>query len=411
MTISPVYIPEKDIDVVEGGRQARAGTIAFDLDRDFKCSTESLESYAFARWEEVIYDAMVVSAAIEYADRIVKRPSRAWARRLSLRIPVHDPARWSAPNVSLALRDAIEFLTGDYWTINFIKRRSDAPSPGHHYLHLPVDTEAILAYSDGMDSRAVAGIVSAALGDKLIRIRVGSKHWDRPEGKNGREPFAHVPYDIPCNMRHREASSRSRGFKFAMISGIAAYLTDAKEIIVPESGQGAIGPALVTVDHGYRDYRNHPLFTYRMERFLIALLGKPVRFVFPRIWNTKGETLREFVSVAQDKDWASTRSCWRNNQWSSIDGKLRQCGVCAACMLRRLSVHAAGLVEEAGTYVCVDMSAATLETAIDPNFTRMTRAYREYAIAGILHMDHMADMAADEPGEFSSGMHAYSDLP
>jgi hypothetical protein len=199
-------------------------------------------------------------------------------------------------------------------------------------------------------------------------------------------------------MRHREASSRSRGFKFAMISGIAAYLTNAEEIIVPESGQGAIGPALVTVDHGYRDYRNHPLFTHRMERFLIALLGKPVRFIFPRIWSTKGETLREFVSVAKDKDWASTRSCWRNNQWSSIDGKLRQCGVCAACMLRRLSVHTAGLVEEAGTYVCVNMSAATLEAAIDPNFTRMSRAYREYAIAGILHMDHMADMAADDAG-------------
>ena len=202
-----------------------------------------------------------------------------------------------------------------------------------------------------------------------------------------------MPYDVVSSMPNRETSARSRGFKFAVISGIAAYLTDASEIVIPESGQGAIGPALITVGHAYPDFRNHPLFTRRMERFLNALLHKEVKHVFPRIWNTKGETLRAYLAIDDSDAWRSTRSCWRNSQWSAINGKLRQCGVCAACMLRRVSVHAAGRTESRDTYVCADMTAATLEAAVDPGFTRMNRAYREYAVAGILHMDHLADMA------------------
>jgi hypothetical protein len=40
------------------------------------------------------------------------------------------------------------------------------------------------------------------------------------------------------------------------------------------------------------------------------------------------------------------------------------------------------------------MSAVTLEAAVDPDFKRLSNRYREYAIAGALHMDHLADMAS-----------------
>jgi 7-cyano-7-deazaguanine synthase in queuosine biosynthesis len=398
MSVEPYFMrtPAKEIDVVESGRRARKGHIAFDLGRDVSFSTAALESFAFARWEAVTHDALVVAAAVEYADKIVKRAPHGWGRRLTLCIPVHDPARWNAPNVSEALHDAIGFLTGDSWTINFVKRAKPEPSLSLGMLPLPVQTQAILAFSDGMDSRAVAGIVGATLGDKLVRVRVGAKTTDRPRVKEKREPFAAVPYDIPSNMPNRETSARSRGFKFALISGIAAYLTDAAQIVIPESGQGAIGPALITVGHAYPDFRNHPLFTRRMERFLKALLHKDVNYVFPRIWHTKGETLREYVAIDSGDTWRVTKSCWRNSQWSSVNGKQRQCGVCAACILRRVSVHAAGLTEPPDTYLCTDMTAGTLEAALDPGFTKINRAFREYAVAGILHMDHLADMAKTE---------------
>jgi 7-cyano-7-deazaguanine synthase in queuosine biosynthesis len=392
----------KDIDVVERGRRARKDHIAFELGRDVNFSMAALESFAFARWEPVTHDALVVTAAVEYADKIVRRAPHGWGRRLTLRIPVHDPARWSAPDVSGALHDALGFLTGDVWTISFVKRTSPEPDLPTSTLALTVPTQAILAFSDGMDSRAVAGIVGAKLGEKLVRVRVGTKTSDRPREKGKREPFTAVPYDVSSDMPNRETSARTRGFKFAMISGIAAYLTDAVEIVIPESGQGAIGPALLTVGHAYPDFRNHPRFTRLMERFLKALLDKNVSYVFPRIWNTKGETLRAYVSIDSTGAWRKTKSCWRNNQWSSVNGKQRQCGIRAACMLRRVSVHAAGLTEPPDTYICSDMSATTLQATVEQGFMKTGSAFRQYALAGILHMDHLADMAtADQRSEIT----------
>jgi hypothetical protein len=388
-------ISEKSIDVVEASRKPRKGRVAFNLDQNLEFSIEALRSYAFARWETVIYDAMVVSASIEFADLSVKRPSRGWARRITLRIPVHDPARWSDPAVSNSLHDALGFLTGDFWTLEFIKRSKPVPAPIQECLPFPRPTQAVIAYSEGMDSRAVAGLAGKALGDKLVRVRVGSKAADKTVIDGRLPPFARVPYRFKkIKMSNRESSARTRGFKFAMISGLAAYLADARQILVPESGQGSIGPALVTVSHAYPDYRNHPLFTKRMARFLAALLKNPVEFVFPRLWHTKGETLREFTELPESDSWKTTRSCWRDVRWSALDHKHLQCGICAACMLRRMSVHAAGLREEDGIYICTDLTAPSLDAAIHPEFTRSSRAFEQYAIAGTLHLDHIADMAS-----------------
>lgn len=385
--------PAALIDVVEPGMPARQGRVVLREKRDVTFSTEGLESYAFRRWEPLFYDAMVLAAAVECGDRILRRPVRNWTRRIELRVPVHEPGRWAAPALARALHDALGFLTGDRWSVEFVRRLKDAPRPTQDPLDFDVTTEAVLAYSDGMDSRAVAGILATSLGNGLVRVRVGSKRWDRERGQ--REPFTRVPYAVQCGMRSSESSARSRGFKFALIAAIGAYLTDAKEIVIPESGPGAIGPPLVKVGQTYPDYRNDPRFTVRMQRFVAALMGKDIRYTFPRLWHTKGETLAEYRRVTGREDWSDTRSCWRGSRWSSVNGKLRQCGVCAACMLRRVAVHAAGLEELPETYVLMDMKARRLEQGVDPDFdaTKLNQAFRDYAIAGVLHMQHLADMA------------------
>jgi hypothetical protein len=181
-----------------------------------------------------------------------------------------------------------------------------------------------------------------------------------------------------------------------MISGLAAYLSNAHRIIVPESGQGALGPSLVAVGHAHPDYRSHPSFASRMERFLKALLGYQVRYEFPCLWQTKGETLAGFINECGDgaMGWTDTRSCWQQNRQISVNGKARQCGICAACMLRRLSVHAAGQVEAEDTYVWENLGADTFKGGASPDFDRekITRAMEEYAIAGTLHLDHLAGL-------------------
>jgi hypothetical protein len=228
-------------------------------------------------------------------------------------------------------------------------------------------------------------------------VHLGSKDYGGPNPSGRRQPFTAVPYEIrPGSRAFVESSARSRGFKFALISGLAAYLSGAGRVIVPESGQGALGPVLVPVGQAYPDYRNHPLFTARMEKFLFALLRHRVHFEFPRLWHTKGETLAEYVREYEDASasWAATRSCWQQNRQISVNHKARQCGICAACMLRRLSIHAAGLSEPKAIYVWEDLGAPDFESGAAKAFDRrkITKAMREYAIAGALHLGHLAGL-------------------
>jgi hypothetical protein len=121
-----------------------------------------------------------------------------------------------------------------------------------------------------------------------VRIRLGSGQDEGKPLSRQRIEFTRTPYEISPGVKpFVESSAWSRGFKFAVISGIAAFLSNAGKIIVPESGQGALGQSLITVGQAGEDYRSHPLFARRMEIFIKAILGHTVRFEFPQIWNTK----------------------------------------------------------------------------------------------------------------------------
>jgi hypothetical protein len=385
-----------EIEAVEAGSRARKGFLRCKIGENIKFSTMRLESYFFADWEPVLYDALLVAAVVEFADRTQRRSSLNWGREIALRIPVHDQDRWNEKRVADALHDVLDFLTGDRWQIRFKARSGPIKPPLQGRFSLNEGVNAVIPFSDGLDSRAVAGLVAREIGDKLVRIRLGSKPYRGPTPTRAKHPFTSIPYSVrPSERRFVESSGRSRGFKFALISGLAAYLAKAHRVIVPESGQGALGPALVTVGQAYEDYRSHPLFTERMERFLAALLGSCPKYEFPRLWYTKAETLREFVDKCVDgPTWSDTWSCWQQNRQSSVEGKKRQCGICASCMLRRLAVHGSGLIEPRDTYVWETLDAPTFQAGSAASFPEKKKAgaLREYAIAGALHLDHLAGL-------------------
>jgi 7-cyano-7-deazaguanine synthase in queuosine biosynthesis len=382
------------IDVIERGGRAREGRLTCEIGKNILLETNSLASYFLAKWEPIVFDALLVAAGIEFCDKVKRRPKLGWGRIFELRVPVSDPDRWKSSSIYDALIDAVQFLTGDVWEITFVKRRKALETP-QETLQLTLNGDlAVLPFSDGLDSRAVAGLLTEKWGDRLIRVRLGNKGHDRPKTSGGRpQPFTTIPYQVKAVYdSFPESSARSRGFKFSMLSGIAAYLAKAETIFVPESGQGALGPALVPVGQAYSDYRNHPLFMRRMRTLLSSLFNHEARFEFPRIWFTKGETLAEYLKVDENAKWSQTRSCWQDNRHASIGGVRRQCGICAACMLRRLSVHAADLEEEQKTYVWENLKAHTFEEGAAVGLKRIDRAQREYAIAGALHLDHLAHL-------------------
>jgi 7-cyano-7-deazaguanine synthase in queuosine biosynthesis len=402
MTIAePAPLRTLKIEVVEAGARAARGWTRCEIGSHIRFDTEGLESYFFASWQPVVFDLMLIAAAVEYCDRRLHRPALGWARRFELRIPVHEPDRWSAPAVSDALHDALNFLTGDVWSINFTRRRATQPEVRQGLLQMSSQAEAVIAFSNGLDSRSVAGLTARDLGPGLVRIRVGSERRDKLALRKAPAPFASIPYKVRgIEVRLSESSARSRGFKFAVITMVAAFLADLSRIIVPESGQGALGPALVPVGHAYEDYRNHPLFTARMERLALALFTKPIAYEFPRLWHTKGETLAAFLDAYPGETvWAQTWSCWQDSRQAFVGGKKRQCGICAACMLRRMSIDAAGLSEDPSRYVWENLSVSSFEdgAATDYPMARRRGAMAQYALAGTLHLQHLSELNAVGP--------------
>ena len=389
-------LPEYRVDVVETGAPARRHRIRCEIGTNLKFDTAGLEAYCLADWDVRVYDAFVVAAAVQFCDHTKARPSTGWGRDFALRIPVHDPDHWGSREVSAPLHDALTFLTGDRWHIDFLSRKKSPTVCRQKHFIMPDSSCVIVPFSDGLDSYAVASLIGQEYGHSLIRVRLGSTPLSQASTERPRLPFASVPYQVSFGQqRALETSARSRGFRFALLSAIAAYLSKARRILVPESGQGALGPSLVPVGQTHPDYRNHPLFTDQMETFVAALFGHVVRYEYPRIFHTKGETLKALLDkLPNDSDWAKTRSCWQGARQVSVSRRRRQCGICAACLLRRMSVHSCGRSENRETYVWEDLSAAHFEGGAHPAFKNRhpKGALFEYAVAGTLHLDHLADL-------------------
>lgn len=398
----------REVVVLAPGQRTRRNCLIARVDTEIRFDTEALESYAFAPWDPLVYDTMLFAASVEYADRMVRRPRRSWKRTIGLTIPVHDSAKWRAEDVHQSVHSMLGLLTGDDWELRFVSRGRPVSARLQPLLPLEADVTAVMPFSDGLDSWATSKLELDARGSSLALVRLGSTGMGRALSSSSVPYFTRVPYRVSIGRRAVESSCRSRGLKFGVISALAAYLTRAPSIIMPESGPGIFGPVLATVGNVYRDYRNHPLFTVALERFIAALLGYNVRYQFPRLWTTKGQTLSAALDLEPDGAWLTTRSCWQSSRWVSVGKRRLQCGVCAACLLRRLSIHAAGVAEPEGQYVFSNLSGGGLRTTIGNEAA--TPAMSEYAVAGVLHMENMRKLPEQTERLVRHGAHLATSL-
>ncbi len=148
----------------------------------------------------------------------------------------------------------------------------------------------------------------------------------------------------------------------------------------------------------YPDYRGHPMVVRRMERFIQVLLGPEITFEQPRLWHSKGQTVAAFLakSGTKQEQVVDTRSCWQQRANVRGNGKLRQFGVCAACQLRRMSLHAAHVEEPEDAYTVADLKVASFSDALPkPNGFKATATLRDYGYMGARHLQQLADFATE----------------
>lgn len=389
-------ISERDLTILEAGqaapRRGAKGRVYATIGSEIKCDKDIFDSYCHEGWSNIHHDLLIVCAAVEFADRRWGRGNAHWARHFHVTVPVIELATWQDAAVQQSLSDTLRHLTGDEWRFSFVRHEGAATSKPRQGPLFPNQQKAFaIAYSEGLDSLSVSGLYNE--NDTAVSVRV-SKFKQRL--RKDERPFDRLPFDVKVKP-NPENSARSRGFKFAAVTAIASQLSNVSRIIVPESGQGALGPVLLPLLNIYPDYRNHPTFFRKMERFIKALLGIDLTYEQPRLWHTKGQTIAAFLERpgVKPQQVIDTRSCWQQRANVRVGGKVRQCGICAACLLRRMSLHAAGVVEPPEKYAIADLRAARFSDALPKqNSFRATITLYDYGYMGARHLQQLADLAS-----------------
>lgn len=375
--------PTATVRIIEpGGRSNRSD---YRLGVDVSLNEKDLEAYCWRRLSEVDVDLLVLAGSVALADRRIKRRrASGWARNLRLEIPVHKPDRWHA--AAQRIQDALEWLTGDIWELDFRARRGTDALVQLFLPNASTPPDAAISYSGGLDSFAHASRVA---GVRAVLVTT----WHSGLGQTVPPGLKHDYVRVPVRLRSghdREQSYRTRPFVYFIAAALAARLRGAPRVVVPEPGQGALGPSLIPYgnEHPYRG--THPGFTFRLRAMLKALWHQPVpEFEHPNIWKTKATLVREGVSTRNDGRWRETRSCSRDiarTKGLGVHPDTRQCGVCGNCLLRRLSLEANGLSGE--TYFWNDLKSATLE-AVRRN-VKTSKLDREVATYAVLDLENLA---------------------
>ncbi|WP_374319151.1 hypothetical protein [Pseudoxanthomonas kaohsiungensis] len=386
----------------ESPRRSPQDAIPCVIGRDLQLNPDVLGRYCFKEISARVEDLIIIAGVIAFADRAVARKlSISWLRHIDVTIPVLEPDFWRQPHITDELRNLLNLLTGDAWSLHFSIKSARLEVHGPRPLSLSSNEQPIvMPYSDGMDSFAMSRLLANENPDvPLLMVTAGSRldaDKERRENRlDGRRVRLAVPFQISQQrgVRLREPSYRTRALIYGVMGAVAAQLSGASRIMVSESGQGALGPWLVPVGNEALDIRMHPAYTSQLAHFLNMVLGIQIAYEHPRLWSTKGQTLRELADRGLAEDWHETRSCARDARHMSYLGTRLQCGVCAACLLRRMSIHSAGLDESLDDYMWKHLDAGGLDDAvIDP--TRVaTKGDRGHAVCGALAMAQLAELA------------------
>src|SRR5688572_20147778 len=182
------------VAVLEAGQKAKRGQLECRIGEDVQFKAGVLQTYFFKGWDARLYDALLVAGVVEYCDRSLRRRAAIWSRAFEVQIPVHDSELWNGAPLSNVLHRLLNFLTGDSWRITFVQRRKPAEYEGQTLLEFPVGAEAVMPFSDGLDSLAVAGILNRKLGDGLVRVRLGNAKPVHEAKQNSLPPFSATPF-------------------------------------------------------------------------------------------------------------------------------------------------------------------------------------------------------------------------
>lgn len=358
---------------------------------DFRIDVDVLERSCWHTLGPADIDFLSVAGAVGFADRRVPRRA-GWRRELYVSVPVLEPATWR--RAGPVAKDALDLVTGDDWNLEFVPAAA-----GYRQLTLKLDTApaepVVTSFSGGLDSFLAAAQI-VALGKTPVLVTSATT---AQISVDARESAANLrtkhQFGVPVSFTvgaHPEPSFRTRTFLFLAYATVAARLTGATTVVVGENGQGSIGASLVPFGHEV-PYRNtHPRFTVAFARLVRQVLDRRIAIEHPFVWRTKGAVLRDLHAAGILAGWENTFSCSADVRRHKKAGSRMACGICGNCMLRQVSVAAAGLTDPTRYFWSRDAPLETRDT---------TERNVKLATHSVLSMEAFARLPDDAPALLS----------
>lgn len=331
---------------------------------------------------ELALDFLLLASICYIADKGISRKasSDVWTRTLSIDIPVADRKRWAKTTDNL--NAALSFLSGDVWNVSFCdatqklflegrRRRFRKPNPDE-----PTNFHAVSLLSGGLDS--VIGVIDFLAENETSNLMLVG-HYDTSGPKSQQlRLFETLKTAYPNRLKlvqarisqrprkSTESSLRARSIAFLAL-GVYAAATLGPDIpvLTPENGFIALNLPLTPSRIGSCSTRTmHPFYLDQI-RIVLKKAGLTNEIVNPLGLKTKPECVAtcknpKFLAALA----GATVSCshgTRRQHWKRRN--VDNCGYCMPCLLRRVSLHAAGL--DAGQNYGIDVCSGELNLSSD----------------------------------------------
>lgn len=315
------------------------------------------------RFTDEALDLFYISLMVYCVDKRVSREVQddAWTRNLEIYIPVLQIEKWESCKDTLT--KALDFLTGDHWTLHFRSRvgltaDEDSYRKGKWRFRRStrrIDTDTFCMLSGGLDSFIGAiNLLSDGKKPMFVSHYGGGKGVKSYQDRVVRSLAVKYGVDLKRFFRFYAASSngiedstRSRSLMFfAHAFVLASGMGHHVDLYIPENGVISLNIPLTVMRLGSLSTRTtHPYFMGLLQKLLIDL-GLDITLINPFQMLTKGEMMKQ----CKDKDYLNshyqyTLSCSHPDQgrWTGDDAG--HCGECLPCTIRRAAIMAAGLID------------------------------------------------------------------
>ncbi len=316
-----------------------------------------------ASLDAISLDLCEIASYIYLADKGIRRGEfDRWARQLSFLIPVRKPAKWNS--VKRHLVNTIATLTGDGLRFHFTKRKESRKPKRKTLPALKVgkpfgQPDCVSLFSGGLDSFAGALLLLQQNRRPLfishyvnaLLKNVQANLIDSIETRFSRR-VEHVQYRVTSKrardprlaFKAKESSHRSRSFLFLSFAAVAAVAHDVNDIFICENGVLALNVPLSEARKGSRSTRHaHPLYLRYFKRLVTDLYGRKFSILNPFLFWTKGKEAELVKTSGLNSMLKDTVSCWGYPNQTIHFKNCNHCGYCIPCIVRRVSVNAAGL--------------------------------------------------------------------